>query len=298
MQLQHHSLIEPLLQPGSTLRPPRGALQTLLYIGRTEGIRSLWKGNVPAEMLYVCYGAIQFSSYRSIAQALQGLNITGDSKKSAAVESFVAGAAAGTFATASTYPLDLLRTRFAAQGTTRVYNGLLSGCRQIAAEEGVKGFFRGCPASLAQIAPYMGLFFAVYEGLRPVMAVIAQSSSDLLHSVSLPILPGTSDATAGVLASIIAKTGVFPLDLVRKRLQVQGPQRHMFVYGDRMATYEKQTMAEVVRQVVRKEGVLGLYRGLTVSLVKAAPASAVTMWTYERTMRVLKSLDADGDAIV
>jgi solute carrier family 25 thiamine pyrophosphate transporter 19 len=31
-----------------------------------------------------------------------------------------------------------------------------------------------------------------------------------------------------------------------------------------------------------------LYRGLTVSLIKAAPASAVTMWTYERALKVMK----------
>jgi solute carrier family 25 thiamine pyrophosphate transporter 19 len=41
---------------------------------------------------------------------------------------------------------------------------------------------------------------------------------------------------------------------------------------------------------VRKEGARGLYRGLTVSLLKAAPASAVTMWTYERALKFYSGL--------
>jgi solute carrier family 25 thiamine pyrophosphate transporter 19 len=40
-----------------------------------------------------------------------------------------------------------------------------------------------------------------------------------------------------------------------------------------------------MRMIFVAEGVRGLYRGLVVSLVKAAPASAVTMWTYERALR-------------
>ena len=39
--------------------------------------------------------------------------------------------------------------------------------------------------------------------------------------------------------------------------------------------------------IFMKEGIRGLYRGLTVSLIKAAPASAVTMWTYERVLHSL-----------
>ena len=76
-------------------------------------MRALWKGNVPAEILYVCYGGIQFVSYRSISQAQQ-LLLKG--RVPPQVESFVAGASAGAVATTATYPLDLLRTRFAAQG--------------------------------------------------------------------------------------------------------------------------------------------------------------------------------------
>ena len=49
-----------------------------------------------------------------------------------------------------------------------------------------------------------------------------------------------------------------------------------------------------LKMIIRKEGTIGLYRGLSVSLVKAAPASAITMWTYERALDVMNRMkDAD-----
>ena len=237
------------------------------HILRHEGLRALWKGNVPAELMYVSYSAVQFATYRSATMLLHRL--FGPDTLPTAAESFVAGAAGGAAATAATYPLDLLRTRFAAQGNERVYEGLLRAVADIRRDEGFAGYFRGVGAGLASVVPYMGMFFAAYEALRPPLA-------------DLWVLPfGSGDAAAGVLASVAAKTATFPLDLVRKRIQVQGPTRgryinkHMPEYAGTVGT---------VRAILLAEGVRGLYRGLVVSLLKAAPASAVTMWTYERAL--------------
>ena len=188
------------------------------------------------------------------------------------VGTFISGAVAGASATAFTYPLDLLRTRFAAQGTDKVYASLRGGIRDIWREEGPKGFFQGLGAGVGQVVPYMGIFFSTYEALRSPLA-----------SLSLPF--GIGDATAGVAASVLAKTGVFPLDLIRKRLQVQGPTRTRYVgmipvYGN--------GIWKTGKSIVARERWTGLYRGLGVGLVKSAPASAITMWTYERVLRILR----------
>lgn len=127
--------------------------------------------------------------------------------------------------------------------------------------------------------PYMGLFFASYETLKIALA-----------GLSLPL--GSSDALAGILASVASKSAVFPLDTVRKRLQVQGPTRSMYVHTN-IPLYKG--VVGTTKMILRREGVRGLYRGLPVSLLKAAPASAVTMWTYERTMKMLqKNHVSDG----
>ena len=55
-------------------------------------------------------------------------------------------------------------------------------------------------------------------------------------------------------------------------------------------------MFNTISMIVRTQGVRGLYRGLAVSLFKAAPASAVTMWSYETALKVLMELKvADGE---
>lgn len=128
---------------------------------------------------------------------------------------------------------------------------------------------------MGQIVPYMGLFFASYETLKIPLA-----------SLSLPL--GSSDAVAGVVASILAKTAVYPLDTTRKRLQVQGPTRSRYVHRN-IPLYNG--VLSTVKAILMKEGMRGLYRGLPVGLLKAAPASAVTMWTYERAMAAMLAME-------
>ncbi|KAI1312406.1 mitochondrial dicarboxylate carrier protein [Xylaria venustula] len=278
LQLQSHSLSDPLSHANLRGSPVyKGTIRTLQHIVRHEGITGLWKGNVPAELMYVSYAAVQFTAYRSTTLLLHRLAGDDANRLPQAVESFISGAAAGATATATTYPLDLLRTRFAAQGNDRVYVSLRRAIWEIRRDEGVRGFFRGLSPGLAQIVPLMGIFFAIYETARLP-----------LGRLDLPW--GSGDATAGVLASVVAKTGVFPLDLVRKRIQVQGPTRSRYVHRN---IPEYAGTVQTIRQILTQEGVRGLYRGLTVSLMKAAPASAVTMWTYERVLNLLIGYGGD-----
>lgn len=277
LQLQYHSLTDPLSAPSLGRRQTTsGVLQVARDILRNEGITGFWKGNIPAEGLYLSYGAAQFLTYRSTNQVLDMLAEDGNLEIPVVVKSFIAGAVSGMTATTATYPLDLLRTRFAAQGTDKVYKGLLSSIRDIIRHEGPTGFFRGLNAGVGQIVPYMGLFFAIYEGAKPILA-----------DVKLPF--GSGDAIAGMTASILSKTAVFPLDTVRKRLQVQGPTRSRYIGGARIPVYDR-GVSQTVAMIAQKEGWRALYRGLGVSLVKAAPTSAVTMWTYERVLKFLQSL--------
>ena len=247
LQLQTHSLSDPLSHRDLNGSPIyKGTLPTIKHILREEGITGLWKGNIPAELMYVSYSAIQFTTYRAVSVGLQ--TAFGDRRLPAAAESFIAGASAGAVATTATYPLDLLRTRFAAQGNEKVYSSLAVSIREIVRNEGPAGFFRGLGAGVGQIIPYMGTFFATYEALRLPMG-----------SLQLPF--GSGDAAAGVMASIIAKTAIFPLDLIRKRLQVQGPSRTKYIHKN-IPVYKG--VFKTMAAITKVEGVRGLYRGLTV----------------------------------
>jgi solute carrier family 25 thiamine pyrophosphate transporter 19 len=275
LQLQIYSLSDQSNTQNAKGLAYKGTLNTLKRIVREEGVTGLWKGNIPAEALYLTYGSVQFSAYTSISHLLD--EIPAPYTLPTSVSSFIGGAAAGACATTATYPLDLLRTRFAAQGRDRVYPSLLASIRHIAKHEGPRGFFRGLGAGVSQIVPYMGLFFTSYETLKPVVANSAMWT---------PF--GTSDAAAGVMASVLSKTAVYPLDTTRKRLQVQGPMRAKYSHGN---IPEYSGVLHTLRHIWKNEGRRGLYRGLTVSLLKAAPASAVTMWTYERAMAAMLTME-------
>ncbi|KAH7399566.1 mitochondrial thiamine pyrophosphate carrier 1 [Pyrenochaeta sp. MPI-SDFR-AT-0127] len=278
LQLQIHSLSDPLSVRDVHGPVYKGTLGTLKQILREEGITGLWKGNIPAELMYLTYGSVQFSAYTYMSHLLESSLPPAYALPSSAT-SFISGASAGAAATTATYPLDLLRTRFAAQGTDRVYTSIIASVKHIAQHEGPTGFFRGLGAGVSQIVPYMGLFFASYESLKPAMA-----------NSPIPLPLGSSDAVAGVIASVLSKTAVYPLDTTRKRLQVQGPTRDRYVHRN-IPTYTG--VVSTVLRIWKHEGRRGLYRGLTVSLLKAAPASAVTMWTYERAMAFMTSFDGD-----
>ncbi|KZO93277.1 putative mitochondrial deoxynucleotide carrier protein [Calocera viscosa TUFC12733] len=269
LQLQHHA------RDAATPPTYRGMFHTMTSIMRDEGITGLWKGNIPAELLYLTYGAAQFYTYRTTHVALGGFGLP------RSAQDFVAGGAAGACATFVTYPFDLLRTRFAAQGSgdQRIYTSLVHAVRTIYTNEGIPGFFQGVTAGVGQVIPYMGLFFATYE---PTRAFLTRHNEAGALSLS-----GYESAVAGGLASTVAKTGVFPLDLIRKRLQVQGPTRNKYLQKD-IEVYQG------MRVIVQREGIRGLYRGLGVSLVKAAPNSAITMWCYEVVLRALKSARGDS----
>ncbi|KJZ73518.1 hypothetical protein HIM_07074 [Hirsutella minnesotensis 3608] len=278
LQLQHNSSLSPLA-PTSDASVRRGTWATFSHILRQEGVTALWKGNIPAELMYVCYASIQFTAYRSATLFLQSAF---PSRLPDSAESFIAGAAAGAAGTGVTYPLDLLRTRFAAQGQRRIYTSLWGAIGDIKRDEGLRGFFRGLGPAWGQIVPLMGIFFATYEALRP-------------HFTGMSLPWGSGDAVAGALGSVVAKTAVFPLDLVRKRLQVQGPTRSHYVYSD---IPEYTSTLRAMRVIVQREGLRGLYKGLPISLIKAAPASAVTLWTYEQTLKLMTNRTSTQMAFV
>lgn len=72
-------------------------------------------------------------------------------------------------------------------------------------------------------------------------------------------------------------------------LQIEGLPRHP-KYGARVEKSAYKNMYDALRQIVRTEGWAGLYKGIVPSLVKSAPAGAVTFVAYEYTSDWLESV--------
>ena len=86
----------------------------------------------------------------------------------------------------------------------------------------------------------------------------------------------SDDLIAGFLAGILSKTATLPLDVVRKRLQVQGPHRNRFVI-EGVPRYAG-GLVQTAGQIVRHEGPGALFKGMTPSILKAGVSSAITFY--------------------
>lgn len=76
------------------------------------------------------------------------------------------------------------------------------------------------------------------------------------------------------------------MDVVRRRLQVQGRHRTDYVIAS-IPEYSRKSVLACMRAIVQKEGALALYKGLVPGLVKVGPASAINFLVFEKSKRIL-----------
>jgi solute carrier family 25 thiamine pyrophosphate transporter 19 len=87
---------------------------------------------------------------------------------------------------------------------------------------------------------------------------------------------------SGALSGLFSKMVVYPFDLVRKRLQMEGHQQH-----PRAELQLRSSWLSCLKTIVKREGFRSLYKGLAPSLLKVAPANAVTFMVFEETKDLL-----------
>ncbi len=80
----------------------------------------------------------------------------------------------------------------------------------------------------------------------------------------------------GALAGSISQTLTYPLDVLRRRMQVAGMKDSQEKLG-----YKDKNAINAIQNIVKAEGVTGLYRGLLPNLLKVAPSIGTSFLTYE-----------------
>ena len=90
----------------------------------------------------------------------------------------VSGAAAGASSLLFVYSLDYARTRLANDAASvkngsgeRQFNGLLDVYKKTLASDGIVGLYRGFNVSCVGIIVYRGLYFGMYDSLKPVILI-------------------------------------------------------------------------------------------------------------------------------
>lgn len=94
-----------------------GILQAARQILQEEGPTAFWKGHMPAQLLSIGYGAVQFLSFEMLTELVHRASVRDACNFSV---HFVCGGLSACVATLTVHPVDVLRTRFAAQGEPKV----------------------------------------------------------------------------------------------------------------------------------------------------------------------------------
>ncbi|KAL8508991.1 hypothetical protein ACS0TY_016252 [Phlomoides rotata] len=226
-----------------------------LRIVNEEGFRAFWKGNMVTIAHRLPYTSVNFYAYEQY-------------KSFGFFVHFVGGGLAGITAASATYPLDLIRTRLAAQRNTIYYKGVSHALQTICREEGFLGLYKGLGATLLGVGPSIAISFSVYESLRHYW--LSQRPNDSTVLVSL---------ACGSLSGIASSTATFPLDLVRRRMQLEGA-------GGRARVYNTGLFG-TFGHILRTESLRGLYRGIMPEYYKVVPSVGIVFMTYETLKKLL-----------
>lgn len=258
----------------------------VMYHEETNIWRAGFRGNGANVLRIIPNAAIQLAVVDILHRAidirnssLQSSGVGGGSLRkepSKPVSAIAIGGIAGMAAAAATYPLDYVRGRLTVMNSrNEPYSGTVDGLRKSLRQEGVMSLYRGLTPTLLGVFPYVGLSFSMYEMLRPLLPRRNDGSGR----------PTVGSAIGGgALASAVGQFAAYPLDTVRRRMQVSG-----FALGPdgTVAGRGGTSMRVAFGDVVRNEGIRGLFRGLAPNLLKVAPASAVSFLCYEQMRQVV-----------
>lgn len=253
-----------------------GILRSLQCILKNEGLLGLYKGNAASVIRAVPYAALHFMTYEQYRRWMTDYypgNCPGD-----AVELF-AGSLAGGTAILLTYPLDMVRTRLAHQVNAGPHDktpntfhrvpypaacrGISNVLSQVYKEHGFRGLYCGVAPTLYGMLPYAGLKFYIYAKLKS--AVPADQRNYL-----------STKLACGAMAGLIGQTFIYPLDVVRRQMQMQTAYT-MEVHTKRSCN----STLHGLLSIARMQGWQQLFAGLGINHMKLVPSVAIGFAAYD-----------------
>ena len=184
------------------------------------------------------------------------------------LKNFAIGGMSGMCATCCIQPIDMVKVRIqilSGEGAASVTP--MSVAKDILAKEGVKGFYRGLDAALMRQIFYTTARFGIFLNLTDYIKREKNNGQNL----SL-FQKGICSLTAGGLGSIVGN----PSDLILVRLQAdatlpEGQKRGYTSFFD------------AARRIPAEEGILGLWKGCSPTVVRAMSLNLGMFTTYEES---------------
>ncbi|TDH66877.1 hypothetical protein CCR75_005352 [Bremia lactucae] len=256
---------------------------------KNEGVLAFWKGNGASVLHRFPYSAVNFFTFEMVKNSIVAQHHPSFAYNSWTTM-FVSGALAGATATVACYPIDLIRTRLATQLNTDIrYTSIRHAVLRISTEEGLPGLYRGMGATLMVTVPNLAVNFTMYESLKNYVRSFRRNQVlSALNGVERKLAAASYDATpmcvadtlvCGGTAGIASSLLTFPIDVVRRRLQISAI--HAKPAGI------KPTSLGIASELFQAQGIRGFYRGLTPELMKVVPMVGITFGTFERLKKLL-----------
>ncbi|KAM9358662.1 solute carrier family 25 member 15a [Symphorus nematophorus] len=202
-----------------------------------------------------------------------------------AIIDFSAGAIGGTACVLSGQPFDTAKVKM--QAFPKMYRGFTHCFVSIFRQEGLRGFYKGStPAIIANITENAVLFLS-YGLCQDVVRFVSKMEKGAE-------LSDVQKACAGSLASIFSATAICPSELVKCRLQAM----HEMEAAGKVEVGRRSTVWTVAKTVMRKNGPLGFYQGLSSTIVREMPGYFCFFGAYELTRsKFAQLMDTDKDNI-
>lgn len=202
----------------------------------------------------------------------------------------IAGGIGGTAGVVATCPLDVVQTRLQsttvkirrthsslaglglANGSMNVNvasqpfsGGIMSYMRFIVKSEGLSALYKGLAPNLVGVAPSRAIYFTVYSKTKNFLGMLGplSTSSPVVHMLS------------AMTASFSTSTLTNPIWFVKTRLQL-----------DFRSTGVRKKIGCLVKEVYKRDGIRGFYRGLTASYAGASE-TVLYFVAYEQAKETL-----------
>ncbi|THG04338.1 hypothetical protein TEA_018030 [Camellia sinensis var. sinensis] len=253
---------------------------------REEGFVSLWRGNTA--------NALNFA-FKDYFKRLFNFKKDRDGYWKWFAGNLASGGAAGASSLLFVYSLDYARTRLAndakaaKKGGERQFNGLVDVYKKTLASDGLAGLYRGFNISCVGIIVYRGLYFGMYDSLKPV--VLTGKLQDnffasfalgwvITNGAGLASYPiDTDNFFASFALGWVITNGAglasYPIDTVRRRM--------MMTSGEAV---KYKSSFDAFSQILKNEGPKSLFKGAGANILRAV-AGAGVLAGYDKLQEIV-----------
>jgi solute carrier family 25 (adenine nucleotide translocator) protein 4/5/6/31 len=248
-----------MLKSGRLDRPYGGIGDCFSRVVKDEGVGSLWRGNMANVYRYFPTQALNFA-FKDYFKKMFNFNKDRDGYGKWFMGNLASGGLAGATSLFFVYSLDYARTRLAndaksakksGPGGERQFNGIVDVYRKTLKSDGIAGLYRGFNISCVGIIIYRGLYFGLYDSIKPFL--VASVGDSFLASFLL-----------GWAITIAAGLASYPIDTVRRRM--------MMTSGEAV---KYKSSAHAFLEICKKEGWTSLFKGAGANILRAVAGAGV-----------------------